>query len=371
VPDVNDVTEIQARLSRAGLPRAQVRLGADGRVELGGEFENRREVQIAFSVAQSVVGVRHVAPTTPELVRYPVDGVAATLAGALSNLPRLPSQGPQVVTPSTPQRHALLVGIGEFQDPAIQRLRFTAKDARDVRDFLVSPAGGFDVANVELLLDSQATRRAIEDGLTRIESKARPGDVVLLYISSHGAPPNDRGNMNIVTWDTRARPRHEIFLTSLTDERLGRFIRAMDKVRLAVVLDTCYSGAAFAKVPEFIANGGKDLFVDEDMQEVQGISQRGLVQLATVEQPPPAGAMLLLSASSSGEKSWESEELRNSFFTYHLIAGMRRTGNLRDGYAYARPLVTDQVWRSKQANQSPQAVFLPVNTTIELKNTKY
>src|SRR5919108_341027 len=60
---------IQELLRANGLARAEVAVDNRGRVELQGAYENEREVDQAFSLAQTVVGVRWVSPVTPERIR--------------------------------------------------------------------------------------------------------------------------------------------------------------------------------------------------------------------------------------------------------------------------------------------------------------
>jgi len=394
-PDEEDLREIHKRLNQVSLPNARAVLGRDSRVELVGEYQNRSEVQIAFSVAQSVVGVKWVAPTTPENIKYPVEGLAEALRARFRNIPMIaqpqaaepsPTQsGPALGTSAEQNRHALVVGIGEFEDRRLQRLKYTAKDAEDVYRYMISPkGGGFPKQNVTLLTNRQATRRAVEVSLDNLAARARPGDIVVIYISSHGAPLNDRENMNIVMYDTRPKPRHEIFLSSLTDDKLSQTIRALETTRLLIVLDTCYSGAAYAKVPEFLATGAKDLLIEEDRDAIQGIPSSSLKYLAKggkdlLVEPNRAhsggpasatpSAKVLISASDASEKSWESEQLRNSFFTYYLLDGIRKHTNVRDAYAYAKPAVSTAVQREKAATQTPQAVFLPADVDFQLTNT--
>jgi hypothetical protein len=66
---------------------------------------------------------------------------------------------------------------------------------------------------------------------------------------------------------------------------------------------------------------------------------------------------VLISASDAGERSWESDQLRNSVFTRYLIEGLRANrGYVKEAFDYARPLVRDQVKREKggELEQNPQ-----------------
>ncbi|MCG9063488.1 caspase family protein [Laribacter hongkongensis] len=371
-----ELATIQSQFRTAGLPRAGVDLDDMGRVLLTGHYENRQEVQKAFSIAQSYVGVKRVAPTTPENIRYPVNQDDWRRMLDLAMQQGQPSRPATRQAQRPPQKFALLVGIQQFRDNTIRPLTYPAKDAADIQRFLLSREGGsFPPGNVTLLSNRAATRHNIEQALDGLQQQVRPGDTVVVYLSSHGAPPNDQGNLNVVTYDTVVKPREQIFYTSLGDERLRGFINSMHGVDLLLVLDTCYSGAAFSKVPGFIASGAKDLFVEEDRNALVSPSSKSLRYFGTpVSQPVPRNDLpaqrnvkVLLSASSGEEKSWESDNLRNGIFTYYLLDGLRQTGEVRRAYDYARPLVERRAREEKSASQTPQFLSLPETEPLYLK----
>lgn len=394
-PDAAELALIRERLQAAGLAQAEAVRGGDGRITLQGSYRNRAEVLTAFSIAQQVVGVRWVAPTTPENIRYVFDGALDKFCAALGTCggakPAAPpsttpgdSQGgrPIVTTASAPRKYALLVGIGEFADlDREQWLQYTPRDAQLVYDYLVDPRGAaFARSDVTLLTNQAATRAAIESAMERISASAGPDDLVLLYISSHGTPPNDRGTMQVITYDTRMRPREQIFLSSLTDDRIAQFAQRLGPARLVAILDTCYSGAAFEKVPGFLAAGAKGLRRDEELGTVVGYSGKSLHTLATgakdlrfddentaLRPPGNQGPRVLMSASDGGQRSWESERLHQSFFTYHLVSALRATPDLQRAYLQAKPRVAAEVMRDKGEQQTPQAVFMPRGSSFSLR----
>jgi uncharacterized caspase-like protein len=372
---------IRDRFVGNNLLNANVALGADGRVELSGSYRDRAEVQVAFSLAQSVVGVRRVAPTVPQQIEYISGNDSVCKFQAAMGIPcgssaPVPDYSVKPTPPGyTSKRYALVVGVGNFQEKAIPALRFTVKDAQVVRDTLVDRGmGQFNPNDVILLTDEKATRQNIEAAMQQIENKVRAGDTVVAYFSSHGTPPNDQGNMNIVTYDTEVKPRAKVFHTSLSDERLSQFIQRLGQTNLMVILDTCYSGKAYEKVPGFLASGAKDLFLEEDLQTTQGFSQAALKNLGNTEKEeaaklkkPAQGVRILFSASDAGQRSWESDSLEQSFFTYHLVQGFRKYNNAAQAYDYAKPLVVKQVKNEKQAVQTPQAFFFPHNGNLAFR----
>ena len=391
-PDAAEVSTIRERLLAAGLPSAQVQQGSDGRVTLAGNYRDRAEVLTAFSIAQQVVGVTWVAPTTPENIKYPFDNALNKFCAALGTCKpaaapgraaRPPADAPRQSASSTPpNKFALVVGVGEFESlPRSAWLRYTERDARLVYDYLIDPRGAaFPRGNVTLLTNQQASRAAIEAAMDRIAESAQPDDLVVLYVSSHGTPPNDRGTMQIVTYDTQLRPRERSFLTSLTDDTVASFAQRLGKARLVAILDTCYSGAAFEKVPGFLATGAKDLRLDEERDLVVGMSGKSLHLMATGAKdlkfedelhhlPPPEnqGPRVLISASDAGQKAWESDRLRHSFFTYHLVDALRRHADIEKAYLAAKPVVSAEVKKDKGQSQTPQAVFMPRGMRLSIR----
>lgn len=399
-PDAGEISAIRQRLKAIGLAKAEVVQEADGRVTLTGSYRDRAEVLTAFSVAQQIVGVKWVAPTTPENIKYVFDNAlnkfcaalgtckpgAVPGAGSPSDSPRPPAASPTPRTPSgqsaAVRKFALVVGVGEFEGLSRDRwLQYTARDAQLVHDYLVDPRGaGFPRSNVTLLTNQQASRAAIEAAMDRIADMAGPDDLVVLFISSHGTPPNDRGTMHVITYDTQFRPRERSFLTSLSDDKVAGFAQRLGKARLVAILDTCYSGAAFEKVPGFLATGSKDLRLDEEREAVVGMSGKSLHAFATGAKdlrfedeksplPPPQnqGPRVLMSASDGAQKSWESDRLQQSFFTHHLVSALRRNPDLEKAYSIAKPMVSDDVLKDKGQHQTPQAVFMPRGTSFSIR----
>lgn len=387
-PDPSELRAIREGLAAAGLAEARIGQGADGRVTLAGSYRNRAEVLTAFSIAQQVVGVRWVAPTTPENIRYPFDNALSKMCQALGTCggatpPAAPAAPPPPPRPITGggQRWGLVVGVGEFGNLSRdQWLQYTVRDAQLMYDYLVDPRGAaFPRSNVTLLTNAQATRDAIERAMDRIAGAAGPADTVVLYMSSHGTPPNDRGTMQLITYDTVLSPRQQAFLTSLPDDKVADFAKRLGPTRLVVILDTCYSGAAFDKVPGFLATGSKNLRLEEERSTVVGLSGKSLHAMATGskdlrfedEKPPPPppnqGPRVLMSAAGANEKAWESQRLEQSFFTHHLVQALRRDADIERAYLAAKPSVTAEVMREKRHVQTPQAVFMPTDLRLSLR----
>jgi uncharacterized caspase-like protein len=87
-------------------------------------------------------------------------------------------------------RHALLIGINQYDDAQVRNLEFAKADALAMYDILTdSKLGRFNPDNVTLLLDEQATKKAILEALLYdLPATVKPEDAVLIYYAGHGSP---------------------------------------------------------------------------------------------------------------------------------------------------------------------------------------
>lgn len=382
---------IQASFARNGVAAGRVEFDRHGRVLLVGEYADENEVDRAFSLAQVEVGVRWVSPVTPENIR--VKAWERRLGGlfarsAVIQPPVRDTTGSGAAPGPIRNRWALVVGVGRFRY-GIRTLEFAGRDAMSFYQFLVDPRRGrFSPQNVQVLVDENATRANIAQALDQLRRVAGEDDLVTVYMSSHGSPPDKKGAVNIVTYDTETKPRERVWHTSVTEEMLREFVEGLRARRLVMVLDTCYSNGAYRAVPGFLPPGGKSLGADDS--EGNGIgSEQGRRMLGAkdlvleAEAPPPShgGAKggapeavepfgkVLIGASGSGEQSWESDRLRNSIFTFYFVDGLSRFGgSVQQAFNYAKPRVASRVKEEKGADidQNPQAMATVPNWDMRL-----
>ncbi len=377
--------EIRGLLQRHQLPNAQVTLDRHGRVALSGEYANREEVEIAHSIVQSVVGVTWTSFVTPENIRVTnlqkasqsaLQDLFAAAAAAnkaqsapVQSAPALPDAAPGPIR----KRYALVVGVGQFAF-GLQPLRYAGSDARTVANYLnTAKYTPFRPQDITLLVDAAATSAAVQSWMDRIEREAEPDDFVFVFVSTHGSTPDSEGLMSVVTHDTEYDPPTGVRLrtTSVTGARLTTFVRNVRAKRMLIVLDTCFSAAAFAGLPGYRPRDAVALGIENEVfavsDEAAGklIGSKDLVrddEPAMVSRPAApdkrkmadAWGRVIMTASGPSQKSWESDQLQASFFTHYFVRGMQASGNIRDAYRYARQIVPGEVFLWKQgAVQTP------------------
>jgi uncharacterized caspase-like protein len=281
-------------------------------------------------------------------------------------------------------RYALVVGVGKFKS-GVTPLQYAVKDAESFYSFLVTRSG-FPRNSTYFLANENATRDNIARYLNGIKTAAQEDDLVVVYMSSHGTPPDKYGGVYIVTYDTEVKPREAVWHTAVAESMLKEFVEQLKARRLVMILDTCYSNGAYRQIPGFLPPGGKSLGVAGE-EEGYGVSKESGKRLfgskdLVIEDTPKPKAMeakgiestdaygkVLIGASSAGQKSWESDQLRNSVFTYYYLDGLQRyQGSVRDAFYYAQPLVDQRVKQEKgrEIEQTPQAMATNQNWNISV-----
>ena len=137
-------------------------------------------------------------------------------------------------------KRALCVGINEYPIPG-NDLMGCVNDANGWRDLLVEEFGFAD-ADVTVVTDSDATRKAMMDGLKGLIEGSSAGDVLVFTNSSHGSYiPDTSGDEE--TYDEVMCPydtRDEV----LSDDDLRAILDTLPAgVSMTVISDSCHSGS--------------------------------------------------------------------------------------------------------------------------------
>lgn len=363
-----------------GLKDATVKLDRFGRTQLGGSYKDSREVSLAVSLAQSVVGVKWTSPVTPENVK--VREWAENLSALFPTKKKeTPQTNRQSTSDGVKEKYAMVVGVSHFKNDKDGKnaLRYATRDAQDVYEYLVDRKyGGFKKDNVTLLVNENATIANIQQALNKIKERADADDEVFIYFSSHGAPVYD-GSLNIVTYETVFKNHFTMADSSFPSKSLKTFLSDTRAGSILVILDVCYSGAAFKGIDGFYYAGSKSISFDDDNQGLsKAVMAKNLLGskdimfeddvVKTSETANIEGAKAIISASDAGEKSWESENLKASFFTHHFLQELRKGTDVKTAFEVAKPRVTSQVKKEKQADQNPQAIASRKDWGIQIAN---
>ena len=136
-------------------------------------------------------------------------------------------------------KKALCVGINDYPGEGSD-LNGCVNDAKDWADLLIKNYS-FPSGSVKLLLDFQATKAGVMDGLKKLLSGAKSGDVLVFTNSSHGTYLADSSG-DEPFYDEALCP-FDCDQNLIVDDDLREFFAGLPKgVALTVISDSCHSG---------------------------------------------------------------------------------------------------------------------------------
>ena len=135
--------------------------------------------------------------------------------------------------------HALIIGVGSYQDPHIRNVTSTAADARALGALLRDPQlAAYPSEQVQVLVDAKATRANILDALEALAQRAA-GGTALICFAGHGEPVGT--SYALLPYDA---DMHRLAETALTAEVFHQRVAQIRKRanRLVVLLNCCHAG---------------------------------------------------------------------------------------------------------------------------------
>ena len=245
--------------------------------------------------------------------------------------------GPKIAT-----RWAVVIGVGDYENKSVPKLRFAESDA-DAMYRLLTTRAGYERANVLLLTDKapekptlQNIRLALGDFLPR---KTARNDMVLIYYAGYGAPDVD------VTRKEADGLAKYLIPRNVQPESLRKTAFAMDEIpgmlarvpaeRVVLLFDTSYGGPS----------GGRTFAGSQARSRT--LSEQFLERIAT------SRGRLVITASGPNEVALESADLGHGLFTYYVLEGLSgkadRNGDGVVTVAELYPYVEEQVERRARA----------------------
>jgi hypothetical protein len=212
------------------------------------------------------------------------------------------------------ERWAVVIGINQYRDPTISSLRYASADAEAVFRFLTT-RGGVNPANARLLLNQQATQRAIREVLGGfLRQKATRDDEVVIYYAGHGTTEPDQSAEGgvakyLVPWD--ADPVN-LFASAIPMEEIDRVFGRVAAQKILMIQDTCFSGGAGGRT--FLARGLTARSLTLTDRFLQDLSQKE--------------GRMILTASDVNQVSQEDPALGHGIFTHYLLEAMGGAADL-------------------------------------------
>jgi len=234
-------------------------------------------------------------------------------------------------------RHALIIGVGRYEDPLVPALPGTKLDK--VSATQMAHAMQVPDSNIQYLQDDQATLANIRFALNNLSDRVQDGDRVFIHYSGHGTrspDPQVGGCVEaLLPYDGMSKG---VISNSEMAGLLSSITQKTDK--LFVMYDACHSGGIVAASVTVrtrgIANGNdegalrpKFAGISEECSKPTNVKTRGLVN-EQVKQGALPQDIVHLSAARDNEISFDDEQ-KGGLATQYMRDCMLRDAKDLDG----------------------------------------
>lgn len=242
--------------------------------------------------------------------------------------------------------HALIIGVGTYQDQGVRNVPITVEDARQVAAVVRDPRYcGYPENQVTLLHDVSATRDNLLQALDKLASVTQD-DTVFIFYSGHGMYGQD--GYYLTSHDTKLEDNSIVSGTGLHERELLEKIQAIRANRILLIFNACHSGEIS---PESLGN-------EEELSK-NFPEQTATALLATGE------GRIIITACRDKQKSYFLRDAEMTIFAQSLTDGLRGQGidskqgyiSVFDLYNYIFNSVSTEVerlWGSYKVKQEPE-----------------
>ncbi len=208
------------------------------------------------------------------------------------------------------KRYAVLVGVEDYFDSSLVKLKTPRNDAKDLGALLSAPGSGWNKVFVMTDdLDSRSPdsplRSNIEKRVSLLADLAKPSDTILLFFSGHGVS-DDSGDGWFLPLDADFARWKE---TALRIPSLVETLSSRGLTRVVLAVDACREAVTTTKGLSVVGVSGSKM-----ARQGKGEPKLGLY------------------ATQSGWFSYEDKMGRNGVFTKYLLEGLGGAADLdKDG----------------------------------------
>ena len=234
-------------------------------------------------------------------------------------------------------RHALIIGVGRYEDPLVPALPGTKLDK--VSATQMAQAMQVPDSNIQYLHDDQATLSNIRSALNNLSDRVQDGDRVFIHYSGHGTrslDPQSGGCVEaLLPYDGMSKG---VISNSEMAKLLSSITQKTDK--LFVMYDACHSGGIVAAAATARTRGivnandegalrPKFAGISEECSKPSNVKTRGLVS-EQVNQGALPQDIVHLSAARDNEISFDDEQ-KGGLATQYMRDCMLRDAKDLDG----------------------------------------
>lgn len=217
---------------------------------------------------------------------------------------------------SKPAFYAIICGTSEYGDKTMN-LDFTDDDAKAIAQAMdIGATNLFTKDSVHIfLLSSPGTKLTTKENIRKtfedISKKAKPEDVVLVYLSGHGISIGGEGKGDFYYLTSDAKSKHaEDYKNAkarepvtISTEELTQWMNAIPAQKNIMIIDACGSGKAVEK-----------LFTGRGLEASQ---------IKAIDRMSERTGLFIISGCAADAESFESNSLKQGLLTYSILEGIK------------------------------------------------
>jgi len=208
-----------------------------------------------------------------------------------------------------PTLHLLVVGINQYEDPSFN-LGFARQDGEAIAGFFSRQGNKlFGAVKTAMLFDKDATQAGIRKALDELAERARPEDVVLLYMAGHGVGLGQQFYFLPHEMRKELDEQAPIRKYGIPATVLGDALRRIPALKQVLILDTCQSGTALPILAKAVMFRGM-----------------GLAEQKATKMLARSNGVYLIAAATKQQYALEVPELGHGVLTYALLRGLGEKG---------------------------------------------
>ena len=238
-----------------------------------------------------------------------------------------------------PNLYILSVGVSSYEDPSVS-LTYAHTDAAAVARKFASLEGKlFNKVEMKQFMNNDASLINIRTGISWLERQATQKDMILIFISAHGALDH-KGNLYILPTDFDA---HNLFATALNIRDLTEGMNGTPCKKL-IFLDACHSGQS-----------GYDLL---EFASIKAVNLNKAVEELVNKEP----GVTVMTSSSGKEFSYENPKWGHGAFTKAILEGLNGSADFnQDKVINLMELNLYVMERVKKLTDGRQHPYIPIN----------
>jgi WD40 repeat protein len=214
-----------------------------------------------------------------------------------------------------PSFYAIVCGTGQYSTPAIT-LKYPVPDAKAIADAIRIGANnlfGTDSAHVYLLTspgEKPTTKKNIQNTFSEVKNKAKPDDIVLVYLSGHGVTwGGEKGDFFYLTNEASSKDadgyKDPVIRQkqTISTKEFTTWLNAIPALKQVMIIDACGSGKAVDNL----------------------ISKRDIdaSQIKAIDRMKDRTGLYIISGCAADAESYESSIYGQGLLTYAILEAMK------------------------------------------------